>query len=72
MQTLYLKVNHFAGLRCLWALAGVQHRDTVLLDLLLQVPEFTLHLVAAAHLIDKLALERVDVRIELNCDKKSI
>lgn len=60
-----LQVNHLAGLRRLGTITGVQHRDRVLLDLLLQVPQLALHLIATTHLVHELALERVHVGIQL-------
>lgn len=61
-----LQVDHLPRLGSFGALAGVQHRDAVLLDFLLQVAQLALHLVAPAHLVDELALERIDVRVELH------
>lgn len=58
-----LQVDHLPGLGGLGVLAGVQHRDAVLLDLLLQVAQLALHLVATAHLVDELPLEGIDVGI---------
>lgn len=64
-QTHYFEVNHFARLWSFWVFTGVQHRYLVLFDLLFQVTQFSFHLIAATHLADELALERIDVRIQL-------
>lgn len=61
----YLQVNHLTGLRSLGTLASVQHGYAVLLDLLLQVAQLALHLIAAADLVHELSLEGVHIRIEL-------
>ena len=60
-----LHVNHFSRLGCVWGVPGVQHGDAVLLDFLLEETELSLHLVAPANLVDKLALEGVGVRIQI-------
>lgn len=65
-EHIYLKVDHLPGLRRLGALPrDLQHGDPVAPDLLLEVAQLALHLVAPADFIDEFALERVDVRVKL-------
>lgn len=66
----YLKINHFSGLWRLGALTGIEHRNTVLLNLLLEVTQFAFHFIAATNLVDELALEGIDVRIQLQSETK--
>lgn len=62
----YLQVDHLPRLRRLGALPrDLQHGDSVAADLLLEVAQLALHLVAPTDLIDELALERVHVGVEL-------
>lgn len=58
-----LQIDHLSGLRSLRVLAGVQHRYTILFDLLLQVTKLAFHLIATTHLVDKLPLEGINVGV---------
>lgn len=61
----YLEINHFTGLWGLGAIASIKHRNTVLLDLLLEVTKLTFHFIASTHLINELTLEGVHIGIKL-------
>lgn len=61
----YLQVDHLLRRRCLGVFAGIEHRNLVLLDLLLDVPQLPLHLVASSDFVDELSLESVDVGVQL-------
>lgn len=68
-KKLYFEVDHFSRLRSFWVFAGVQHGYLVLFNLLFQITQFPFHLVAPTYLADELALERIDVRIQLRNTK---
>lgn len=60
-----LQVDHLTRLRRFRTLAGIVHWNSILFDLLLEISKLSLHLVASTHLIDELALESVDVGIQV-------
>merc|ERR1740123_2032249 len=60
-----LKINHLSRLGRLWGVATVQHWDFIFLNLLLQEPQLSFHLIASSDLIDKLPLEGIYVRVKI-------
>lgn len=66
----YFKVNHFTGLRSLGIFTRIQHRYSVLFNLLFQVAQFPFHFITATHLTNKFPLKSVDIRIQLTIKKE--
>ena len=60
------EIDHLLGLRCCRQVVHLEDADVALDDFALQVAQFPLHVIAAAHLASKLALERRRVRIQLS------
>lgn len=50
----YLEVNHFPRKWCIWIFSQVKHRNAVLFNFFLQIPQLSLHFIASSDFIDKL------------------